>query len=352
MYFAPIVTISDEMIWKHLVTPQTKALLGKITGNTEPHLFETLEGHFPGDNVTNLNNHGLFGCQDSYVRFPYCSVMYTTEYGALVVKKSFEKIKVMGWYGDVRRANPELIYQVAMRDRRDDGTKRTNDCSLLDFPLDDPAYNRPLPGGLTSLEVSIYGFMPNSRIASASGDTELENFVAQPFACLHDETKGPSYFLEQLKKIWRSNRGPGMVAGPIPDVSRFINIGWDAIGKFKKYDFLENAPSHYHVTRFSESIGYRITYLEHVEALRQIREGLQRIKDAGVSLTRVQESWVCILQSLPRDMIDDKYYLGGVTWPQDNLSQDTLWMNKPLSAAAKSVMSECIGRGELASEKP
>lgn len=337
----PITTVTDPQIWRHLLTPQVRTLLGPITNAGEPQVKDTIAGFFPGDEATNLNNHRLHGGSDRYTRYPYISTLYRTAYGALVIKRDFAKIKALGWIGDVMRGKGELIYKAALRDRRFDGTLRANDSPLLDFPYDDPKFNLPLPGEVSSLEVSIYGFMPGSRISSLGGEQDFENFVANPFTFLGD----PEKFLAFFNRAFRSQRAPGMVAAPIIDVSKLQLQGFDTIGRLKRYDFLEDAASHYHVAMFAQSIGYRPTYADQAENLRQLTEAIAKVKAAGHQITRPQESWLCTLQSLrPVELIPEQFYFGGPYWQQDNISQENLWMNKPLSARAAELIKAPINR--------
>lgn len=337
----PIATVTDAQVWRYLLTPQVRALLGPITHYGEPQVKDTIEGFFPGDEVTNLNGHRLFGGSDKFTRFPYISTLYRTAYGALVIKRDFAKIKAMAYVGDVMKGQGEFIYKAALRDRRFDGTLRANDSPLLDFPYDDPKYNLPLPGGVTSVEVSVYGFMPGSRITSLGGELEFENFVANPFTYLGD----PEKFLALFNRAWKSQRAPGMVAAPIADVSKLKLVGFDALAKLKKYDFMEDAASHYHVAMFARSIGYRATYADQADNLQKLTDAIAAVRAGGMQLTRTQESWLCVLQSLrPLELIPEKFYLGGPYWQQDNISQENLWMAKPLSARAIEVFKAPIVR--------
>jgi hypothetical protein len=331
--FTPIARASDSEIFNLLVTPMVKGLLGKITSASEPRILETEKGMFPGDEVTNLNDHRLFGTT-GYVRFPYISTLYRTEYGALVIKRDATKVKVFGWYGDIDRGKKELIYKTALRDRRFDGTKRGNDCSLLDFPMDDPLLNAPLPG-VTATEMSTYGFMPGSRLASATGEQELEDFVANPFTFLNR----PELFLHYFNRVWKSDRAPGQVSAPIKDLSKLIIPALEKVSARHGYAFTENAPSHYHVAMWVLSLGYRFTYQKDADALAALTAGIKRIKQSGIALTRPQESWVCVLQSLrPIELIPEGFYMGGPVWPQNNIDNQILWMNKPLTSEAAKLL--------------
>jgi len=187
----PIARASDADVWSLLLTPTVKSLLGKIVSVRGPNLVETVQGFFPGDEVTNLNDHRLYGGQAGFIRFPYINTMYCTEYGALVIKRDAVKIKVIAWHGDVDRGRAQLIYKTALRDRKFDGSLRANDTALLDYPFDDGKLNPPLPWG-RGLELSIYGFLPGSRITDVYGDSGYENFIANPFTLVDN----PQLFLQ------------------------------------------------------------------------------------------------------------------------------------------------------------
>jgi hypothetical protein len=329
----PIACVSDHVIWTTLLTPQVRSLLGRVIDPGQPQVMETLKGLFPGDEVTNLNDHRLYGGKFEFVRFPYINRLIRTEYGALVIKRDSSKIKAIGWYGDVMKGNGEMIYKAALRDRRFDGRRRTNDTALLDFPFDDPM-NKPLPLGSSS-ELSIYGFLPGSRLFDATGEQEYEAFIANPFTFLDR----PDLFLRYFDRVWKSRRAPGQVAAPIPDVSRLIGPMFEKVTAAAGYDFLENAPSHYHVVMWALALGYRITYEKDLQAIQALTAGIKRIKQNGVSLTRPQESWVVVLQSLrPVELIPPHLYLGGPVWPQNNIDQQNLWVNKPLHAKAAEML--------------
>lgn len=336
----PIARVTDREICSLLLSPQTKALLGPIeTAIHGPRLHETDSPLFPGDEVSNLNNHQLYGGKTGFIRFPYVATIYKTAYGALVIKRDQHKFKVQAYIGDISKGRAELIYMAALRDRRFDGTLRGNDCALLSFPYDEKG-NAPLPVDASSVEVSVYAFSPGSRIAHASGDADLEKFVANPFKILDD----PQKFRHLLDRAWASQRSPGQVGAPIGDISKYIGPRFDLIAKSKGYDFLEDAASHYHVAMYAMSMGYRCTYEDQEKQLAEFKAGIERIKASGVKLTRQQESWVCVMQSLPVELIPPQFYLGGIKWPQDNISQTNLWMNKPLSDKARLLIPGSLKR--------
>ncbi len=331
----PIARVSDLQIYSTLLTPNVRSLLGDIVSYGLPTLMETEKGLFPGDEVSNLNDHRLYGGQPGFVRFPYVSTLYRTAYGALVIKRDAMKIKAMGWFGDIDRGNAELIYKAALRDRRFDGTRRANETALLDFPFDDPVFNRPLPAG-KGTELSIYGFLPGSRLSDALGEKEYEDFVANPFAFLDR----PELFLSYFRRAWKSRRAPGQVAAPIPDVSRLVGPCFEKVARGAGYDFLENCPSHYHVAMWGLSMGYRFTYQKDAQAILALAAGIVRLKESGVRLNRAQESWACVVQSLrPVELIPEGLYMGGPTWPQNNIDQKNLWMNKPLNKRAAELLT-------------
>lgn len=328
-----LCTITPEVIWEKLCTPQVKALLGDIE-YSKVTVRETVSGDFPGDEVTNLNQHRIYGTDLDRVRLPYLNAFFKTTYGAFVVKYEGLKWKAFGWYGDLR--SPQLIFKCALRDRRYDGTRRANDNSLIDFAgcYDDPV-NAPLKlpnifADAKCAEASVYGFMPGSRLSDATGDTEYDRFVENPFRFINQ----PEVFLKHFQMAWKSSRAPGQNGNPIPDVSRSIIPTIDRLALAAGYDYVENASSHYHVARWTESQGYKYATPELVELMKQFADGLKRIKASGIKLTRAQESWVCVLQSLPAEHIPAGLNLNGPKWPQDNIGAVNLWMYKPLSARA------------------
>jgi hypothetical protein len=70
----PISQVTDEEIWRHLVTPTVKGLLGSIVKLESNLVLDTVAGLFPGDEVTNLNGHMLADANGklskNYVRYP------------------------------------------------------------------------------------------------------------------------------------------------------------------------------------------------------------------------------------------------------------------------------------------
>jgi hypothetical protein len=328
-----LTTILPRQIWEQLATPQVRALLGEIE-SSRMSLRETVAGDFPGDEVTNLNQHRIYGTDLDRVRLPYLNCFFKTTYGAFVVKYEGLKWKAFGWWGDLRR--PQLIFKAALRDRRYDGTRRSNDNSLIDFAgcYDDPI-NAPLVlpnmfDGARFCEASVYGFMPGSRLADATGDTEYDQFVENPFRFI----TRPEVFLKHFNMAWKSARAPGQNGNPIPDVSRGIIPVFDKMALAAGYDYIENASSHYHVARWTESQGYKYATPELAALMDEFAAGFKRIRESGIKLTRQQESWVCVLQSLPAEFIPAGLDLKGPKWPQDNISAVNLWMYKPLSARA------------------
>lgn len=355
----PVSMVSDREIWQHLVTPLVKTMLGDIVAHEETVRDET-EGDFPGDEVTNLNDHRLFGGQQGFIRFPYINSRYRTKYGTLVIKRDGVKFKVFGWYGKTSAEQSELIFKVALRDRRYDGTTRANDSALLDYEYTDPDLNHVLsldgmPENSKSVELSVYGFLPGSRIVDATGDQEFSDFVENPFTFVDK----PKRFMQLFWRVWKSNRSPGQVGSAVPDVAKLVPSATERFAINQGYDYIENASSHYHVARWAESIGYLYTCEEQEQAIKALGEGIARIKSSGKKLKRNQESWVCVLQHLPRKFIPDELYLDGAQWPQNNIDQENLWMYKPLSEraieAAKKAGNKqkghCPGSGSDAKKK-
>jgi len=329
-----IALVTDEDIWNRLVSPQVKAFLGEIQSH-QITVRETTNGDFGGDEVSNLNDHRLYGGKTGYVRFPYINALYRTTNGALVIKRDGVKFKVLAFIGNIEKGEADLIFRVSLRDRRYDGTLRANDTALLDFPYDDPInHTLQIPGlvpNASSVELSVYGFMPGSRILETCGDKALEDFVRSPYSFVGK----PKTFLRQLKKIWKSKRSPGQFGNPVPDVSKHVPAVVEAMAAERGYDYMENACSHYHVAKWAESLKYRYSDPKCAETLAQFAAGLKRIKESGVKLTRPQESWVVAVQSLPKEFIPKGFDMGGPVWPQDNIGAANLWTWKPMSERAK-----------------
>ncbi len=332
---APIVGLSPDEIWNELVTPQVKAMLGPIE-SVKISVRDTIAGDFPGDEVTNLNQHKIHGGSDK-VRFPYVNCFYKTQYGALTIKYDPLKVKVSGWFGDLRA--PQLIFKVALRDRRFDGTRRANDCSLIDFIGYDEEINAPLalpnmPENSRSVELSVYSFLPGSRVVEACGDAELDHFVENPFRYV----SAPQKFLELFQRAWKSSRSPGQWGNPVPDVAKSLLPVFDDMARRTGYDYIENCSSHYHVYKITEWWGYRVSDPELAALMEEFNKGIKRLKEKGMKLTRQQESWVCVIQSLPDEFIPAELNLHGPKWPQDNISSKNLWMHKPLSERARAAI--------------
>lgn len=330
--FTKVCQVSDEDIWQHLVSPMTKGLLGNIVEIRPPRVIESLEGLFPGDHVANLNDHRLFGGQPGFVRFPYVTNFCKTENGAFIVKRDGVKFEVFCWFGEVEKGRGEMILKAGLRDRRFDGTKRANDSALLDYPYDDPILHRPLSPDFSSVELSIYAFMPGSRVIDVISDTEYERFVTQPYT-FKDK---PQEFLKYFNMAWSSKRAPGQQAAPIPDVAPFVLRGFQRIAEDLGYDFLEMAPSHYHVARWGLGGDYLFRDPEQEATFNAFSDGLERIRASGTPLTRSQQSWVCVVQSLAaQNLIPPVLRLNGPQWPQDNIGPKVLWLYKPISERVK-----------------
>jgi hypothetical protein len=330
----PICLVSDSEIWTHLVTPTVKGLLGPIISRATPEILDTVKGKFPGDEVSNLNDHRLYGGKTGYVRFPYIYSLYKTLNGAFIVKRDGVKFEAFCWYGDIERS-PELILKAALRDRRYDGTTRGNDTALVEFPYDDPQFNTPLHAELASVELSIYGFMPGSRIVDATGEAEFDRFVASPFSFLDR----PELFMEYFDRAWNTRRSPGQHAAPIKDVASHSLPGFERIARAHGYDVIEMAASHYHVARWAQSGGYVFSSSSQARQFAAMTEGLAAIRAAGHPLNRTQQSWACVAQSLPADIIPAALNMHGPIWMQDNLGQQCLWVHKPLTDRARELLS-------------
>ncbi len=249
--FTPICNVSDRQIWNLVVTPVTKALLGPIIDSTV-EVSDKDTPAFPGDVVSNFNQHLLHG-KEGFVRNYYVTNTYRTQYGAFIVKRDGIKFKAMGVFGDLKKGKVELIFKAALKDRRFDGTPRANDSALIDFRgYEDAVFNSPLTLNgkkVRSVELSVYGFMPGSRVRQVCGDEVLEAFFENPFRFLDR----PELFRRLFDIAWKSDRAPGMVSNPIFDISKLVVPGFERIARSRGYDFIENAPSHYHVAMWRQS---------------------------------------------------------------------------------------------------
>jgi len=342
--FTPIATVQDKELWDHFLTPQVKALIGPITKLGEPQLLETVKGLFPGHDASNLNQHELYAGKKDFVRFPYVSTLHLTEHGAFVIDRDAVKVKVEAWVGDVLSGKGEMIFLAALKDRRFDGTRRANDSGLLQYTYEDPKYHRRLHDELQTVEISIYSFVPGSSIYETTKNADLEKFFRKPFLFINK----PERFKELFDYAWhKTNRAPGQFAAPIKDVSKRVLEGFEHVARSKGYDAIESATSHYHVALWFKSRGYRFTYKCDVETMDQFADGIKRVREEqaakGIKLTRQQESWICVVQSLrPVELIPEGLYLNGPLWPQDNVTPPLLWMNTPLTEKAAALVSEPI----------
>lgn len=325
----PISAVTDKQIWDQIVSPTVKAFLGPLRSH-ESGFSETTQELFPGDHVSNMNGHLLYGAQAGFLRFPYIWTIYKTEYGALVIKRDGSKFEASGWYGDLFKGKGQLIFKAGLRDRRYDGTKWANDSALIDFPYDDPQLNgRFLGADKNTVEQSLYSFDPLSSVADMTGEKEYDRFIKQPFEFLDR----PELFMHYFDRAWKSDRAPGQNSKPIPDVGKLVLQAMCKLAATKGYDFIEGANSHYHVCMWTASLGYSYTLPHQAATMAAFTAGLQRIKDSGVKLTRPQESWVVVLQSLrPLELIPGHLYMGDpqLIWPQDNISPASLWVHKAL----------------------
>lgn len=332
----PIVMVDDNEIWRRLISPITKTILGKIKEATPTvTVIDTVQGEFPGDEVSNLNEHRINGEGAKRIRFPYLKSTYHTERGKLIIKRDQTKFVVLGWFGKPgREGHGQLIYKVAFRDRCFDGTPYANDCSLQDFPRHDPVLHKRMDVDALTVELSTYGFLPGSRVKDYLNEDEYEDFIAKPFKFVEQ----PEVFLKYFERAFKSALSPGQIAAPIPDMAAFMGPNVDRIALARGYEIAEGAASHYHVCRWGQTFGWRVTDPDKAAVIVQLTAELARLREKGVRLTRSQESWVCVLQSLPRKYIPNELYLGGVTWQHDGLNKNYLWMHKALSERTKGLL--------------
>jgi hypothetical protein len=330
---APICLISDEDLWNKLVTPTVKGLIGSIQRADAPRATDSLNGLFDGDEVSNLNDHqGLYGGKAGFTRCHYLVTFYKTERGAFIVKRDNVKFEIFCWFGDVENNEGQLIFKAALRDRKFDGTLRANDSPLLDFPYDDPIAFSPISSELRSVELSIYGFMPDTNVGLLMDDCELERFFKSPFKFV----SRPRVFMKHFRRAWKSGRGPGQHAAPISDVSKLVMSSFSKIAEEAGYDVIELAASHYHVARWSMKEGFRCVDQKHLDTLDAFRDAFARVEQSlNYSLSRSQQSWLCVIQSLPRKYVPSQFRLGKLRFPQDNIGPQCLWMYRPLSEKAR-----------------
>lgn len=339
---SPLAKASDELILKHMVSPQVKALLGPVTGG-RVELRDSQAGFFPGDEVSNINGNIIKGRDgEALVRFPYVSSLYEHKNGCLIIKRDFLKIKVFAWLGDYKNGKADLILSTALRDRRHDGTKLVNDCSLLDYPYDHPVLSKRLTingvtADLVTAETSLYSYFPGSSIAKSGGGKQLDEFVAKPFTFLDR----PRLFMRLFKRAWKLDRFPGQNSIPIPDVGKLAHAGWEAVASACGLDALETNPSHYHVTLWNMAKGYVFSYEEQKANINAYKAAIQKLKENGVQLTRAQEAWVCVLNNLKeRDLIPEHLRMDVPKWIQTNLDQESIWLVKPLSEKAVQLLKK------------
>lgn len=344
----PISRVTDFELWNQLVTALTKAHLGEYIESYPEKWCETTAGLFPGDELTNLNDHRLFGGQLGFVRYPPSRTVYRFKRGVFIVKVEGTKFEAAVWYckfdrhelepgfklENLQTKSMELGFRAALRDRRFDGTKDANDCALSKYPYDDPVHHKRLPVADPSVELSIYGFLPGTSLEQ-DGDSDYDQFVRNPYSFLNR----PERFRQLFDRVLRSTRSPGQNARPIDDVAEDTPGAFENIARRHGYKFIEVAPSHYHVARWAFSVGYRYRDRWQADVMGQFADGIKKIKQAR-KIERNHESWICVVQSLrlPEinrpDLIPEGLDLNGPVWPQDNMNPQLLWMYKPLDADA------------------
>jgi hypothetical protein len=333
----PVAEITDEQVWEFLVTPVVKALLGPVVAS-KIVLTDQAMSVIPEDKVFNQNDHRLWGGQAGFVRFPYFHSLYTTRRGCPIIRRDGVKVEVFGWVGDLKKQRGQLIWKVALRDRRYDGDKSTNDCALEHFPYDDPKLNGNFFPGSQAVELYLFTYAPGSTIVSACGDQELQDFVAQPFAYVDR----PELFLKLFNTAWKSNRAPGQWSEPIFDAGDLMEENFSKLCGAMGYDVMEVAASHYHVAMWCLNYGYSFTDSVQDKNIGALREGIAKLKASGTKIERRQESWVAVIQSLPAEHIPKHLYMGGAKWPQDNITLPNLWLWKPLNEKSKSLKPKLV----------
>ena len=332
---APISLISDQDLWNTLVTPLARGMLGEIVRADQPRLTDKLQGLFDGDEATNLNDHRLYAGRTGFTRNYYLVSFYKTERGAFIVKRDTVKFEVFCWFGDVERGRGQLILKAALRDRRHDGTLRANDSPLIDFPYDDPAFNPPIGPGLKSVELSIYGFMPDTSVVQQLKDPELDRFVRNPYMFIDR----PRVFMKHFRRAWKMDRGPGQNSLPLRDVSKQVMPAFCKLAEQAGYDVVELAASHYHVARWAMREGFKCSSSTQNAILDGFQNSFARVESSlNTTLTRQQQSWVCVIQSLPAKFVPRAFRLKGLRYPQDNIGQECMWLYKSVSDKAKAAL--------------
>jgi hypothetical protein len=343
---APVCLISDEDLWNDLVTPTVKGLIGTILRADDPVSTDRISGLFDGDDVSNLNDHqGLYGGRAGFTRCHYLVTFYKTERGAFIIKRDNVKFELFCWFGDVENNAGQLIFKAALRDRRFDGTLRANDSPLLDFPYDDPVAFKPISPELKAVELSIYGFMPDTNVGLLLDDCEFERFFKNPFAFV----SRPRVFMKHFRRAWKSGRCPGQHAAPIADVSKLVMSAFSRIAEQAGYDVVELAASHYHVARWAMKEGFHCVEQSHLETLDAFRDAFDRLDHSlNYTLSRSQQSWLCVIQSLPRKYVPTQFRLGKLKFPQDNIGPQCLWMYRALSEKARLLLEQPLPSPETA----
>lgn len=333
--FSPLLEIPSEQLYS-VLSPTILTLLGDFCGEEDTTVSETQAGSLAGDEVSNLNRHLLYG-QTGFVRYPYIVCTRRTENGAVVIKREMLKVLVLAWFGDFDRGDCQLVMRTGLRDRRFDGTARADDCSLSSFSYSDPANTPQLIRGrklaASSVELSVYTHAPGTRLAMHNEDAEFDSFVEQPFAF----ADRPSLFRELFDRAWISDRAPGQHYLPIADVANNIVRAQERIAVACGYDFMEIAASHYHVARWFLAHHYSFASAEQGQTIHAFRQAIDSLKET-ISLSRAQQSWLCVAQHLPSDLIPPGLNLCGPKWPQDNIGAECLWMYKPLNETAKQML--------------
>lgn len=340
--FTPISTVGDKDVWRLAVSPMVKATLGEIEDGVVS-IRDTVEGDFPGDEVSNLNDHRLFAGGTGRVRFPYIYSRYRTEYGLFIIKRDGVKLEASGWFGNADKGRLELIYRFGLRDRRFDGTPRANDSALVAFPYDHPVHHRVFeidgePTSLTSVETSLYSFFPGTRLGPSLGEFELEEFVGKPLKFVDR----PEKFMEHFRRVWKTGRFPGQVGATFPDVGKLGHKGFDDVARLAGYDMVETCPSHLHVVRWNLKDGYSFAYESQEATYRKIEEALAKLDEGGDALTASQQAWLCYMQCLePGDLLANfRKLFFGIEWPHQPVAPDYryLWLVKPLSEKARKLI--------------
>lgn len=317
--------VSNKYIWQNILTPTVRGFLGEpVSEHVET--LTTAKGLISWDIAANVS--GKLD-QDGNLFYPYSYSLVRTTFGALVIKRDKRKLLISAWMGNVFKSEvkSELIFKVALRDRKYDGTPQANDSSLLDFPHQG-VENRIVDPKKTYAEVSVYGFIPHSKLYGFEIDKVFRRFLKHPFAFVDQ----PELFLKLFALAMLVKRAPGQGRQAIPDVSALLGDKMEALAVKLGFDYMSASCSHYHVYKWARSRGYVFDNDKYKDILEKFDQEISKLRHSGIPIERWQESWLCVLQNLPKDKIPRELKLDeSLYWPQTNLpDSENIWLSKAM----------------------